>query len=337
MHIQKVKTITDLACLLHTRAKELHQIEPEKLYKTFNIPKPGSGEKRTIEVPAENLKQFLGELSDNLQWLYYENKTAAAYGYVRSHEHDIDKRNIYTNAQKHLDKKYLVNMDFDNFFHQVTTEKLRNLFSDYILFSFLPETEEFITKLVSYHGRLPMGSPTSPVLSNFATILLDNELLLWCKFQNITYTRYVDDLSFSSDNPITDRHYNQMMDIMRSHRFEIDTNKTKWYGIKDEKEITGLRVAKKISIPDEFIKDFEKSIEKLSDVYTFSLHLPDHHVMEWIDKMKQMLYGRLAFVGFVYGKNHAIFIKLKKKLELAKISGEYEESISWRYAGYDLH
>ena len=337
MHIENVKTIADLAYLLHLRESELIKMDPEHLYKTFQIAKPGTDEKRTIETPTENLKHILGQLSDSLQRLYSENKTAAAYGFVRTHEHDVDKRNIYTNAKKHLDKKYLVNMDFDNFFHQITTDKLRNLFNDYNLFAFLPETEELLTKLVTYHGRLPMGSPTSPSLSNFAAIPLDNELLLWCKFQNITYSRYVDDLSFSCDNPITDRHYNQMIDIMRSHRFEIDTNKTKWCGKKDVKEITGLIVGKKISIPDEFIEDFEKSIGKLSDVYSFSRHLPDQHVLEWIEKMKQMMQGRLAFVGFVYGKKHPVYLKLKKHLEFAKTAGEIEESLSWRYAGYDIH
>ncbi len=337
MLIQQVKTISDLAGLLGTREKHLTSLKPEEMYITFQIPKPGKTEKRTIETPDVRLKPLLGRLANSLQDAYTQHKTLAAYGFVRSHEHDPDRRNIYTNATKHLGCKYLVNMDFDEFFYQIDKQKLELLFNDFSLFDMLPETEKYITSLVTYKGRLPMGSPTSPPLSNLATILLDNELLLWCKFNGITYTRYVDDMSFSSDNPISGRHIEKMKEIMWSHRFVVDEKKTKIFGKNDVKIITGLIVNKKILIPDDFINDFEACLHKLADMHAFAAQFPESSVFEWLAQMQRNMQGRLAFVGFVYGKNSPLFLKLKKQLASVNMASEIEESISWRYAGYEIH
>jgi RNA-directed DNA polymerase len=323
--------------MLGTREKSLLNLSPEKHYITFQIPKPGTNEKRTIETPGDILKPLLGKLADSLQQLYAEHKTPAAFGYVRSYSHDPDKRNIYTNAKKHLGCKYLVNMDFDNFFYQVSIDKLKNLFNDFSLFDFLPETEEFLTRMVTYRGRLPMGSATSPPLSNFATMALDNELLLWCNFQGIAYSRYVDDLSFSANSPISSNQLEKINDILTSHRFVIDEKKTKIYGKDDVKIITGLIVDKKISIPHDFITDFEKSLLKLADMHSFARQYPDKNVFDWLERMQQNMQGRLAFIGFIYGNRNPIFVKLKKQLESVNMTGYDEECISWRYAGYELH
>jgi RNA-directed DNA polymerase len=322
---------------VNLKKQELLDIRPEKSYHTFQRPKHNSTEKRTIEAPYGLLKYVLERFADGLQWWYHDHKTDAAFGYVRSSEYENDKRNIYTNARKHLGMKYLVNVDFDDFFHQVDTIKVRNMFSDNSLFSFFPETELLLTQFVTYKGRLPMGSPTSPPLSNFATISLDQELLKWAGQNEITYTRYVDDLSFSSKKPITDQNFEQILQITGSFQFKIDPEKTKWFGKEDPKEITGLIVGKSVTIPDRFLKDFEKSLLKMKEVCNFTDQLPDAHVFEWIEKMKKMMHGRLAFISSVYGKNHPVFLRLRDQLqeiENHEFSDDIEESLSWRYAGY---
>ncbi len=337
MGFDKLKTIADLASFICINKAELLGIKPEENYRVFERPKPGTDKKRTIEYPVGTLKNVLDRIADQLQYMYCDLKTDAAFGYVRSMATDPDRRNILTNAQKHLGMNYLVNMDFDSFFYQIENEKLKNIFGDYQFFSFEPETEALMCKLVTYKGRLPMGSPTSPVLSNFATINFDNELLRWSRCEHITYTRYVDDLSFSSTQAITTKHFDEIIAIMRSHRFVINPTKTKWYGKNDAKEITGLMVGNTVSIPDEFIADFKKSIDNLHQVCSSVHSLPDYHVFDWIDKMKQVLRGRLNFVGGIYGKHHPLYQQLSEQLNRAEDVSMEEESISWRYIGYEVH
>ena len=104
MVIDKIKTIHDLANLLYFNEDELISLQKDEHYHVFQIPKPGTNEKRTIETPIGKLKIVLDKLSDALQWLYYEHKTDAAYGYVRTPKHETDKRNIYTNASAYRDE-----------------------------------------------------------------------------------------------------------------------------------------------------------------------------------------------------------------------------------------
>ncbi len=335
--IGKIRTIEELSAFLMISPKELQELQPELLYRVFQIPKPGKNEKRTIETPIGKLEIVLHHLCDGLQWLYLEHKTEAAYGFIRDLKNDPDKRNIYTNARKHLNNGYLLKIDFDNFFHQVDESKVSNIFNDYRIFALLPETEKILTRLVTFKGRLPMGSPTSPPMSNFATIQLDIELSKWSRKNAMTYTRYVDDLSFSSKQPIKEQHLDQIIEITNSYRFKIDHEKTKWYNKDEIKEITGLIVGKTITVPDEFITGFEDELKKLKELYMYALQYPDYHVMEWMSKLKQTLQGRLAFMQMIYGKGHPVYQKLHQQLENMDNTETIEQSVSWRYAGYDYH
>lgn len=333
--LQKIKTVSDLSRYLGISQKRLLHLEPKEYFHTFQIPKLGSTEKRIIETPTGPLKEILFRLSDGLQVLYHDYKTDAAFGFIRATNHDSDVRNILTNARCHLSKNYLVNVDFDNFFYQVNREKVQNIFNNYQIFSFFPETESVLTNLVLYNERLPMGSPTSPALSNFATIDLDNELLLYSRKNYLVYTRYVDDLTFSSEKPITEKHFDQLATIFQSHRFSIDPLKTKWYGKDDAKEITGLIVGKSIAIPERYLDDFENELIKLQEVIYYSRQYPDGHVLEWLEKLERIMNGRLAFIKMIYGKRHPVYLRLHRRMESIVKTNVKEESVSWRYAGYE--
>jgi len=335
--LDKIQTPGELAAYLFLDENELAGLQPDTAYKVFQVSKAGSTEKRTIETPTGKLETLLHRLCDGLQWLYLDHKTDAAYGFIRSLKNDTDKRNIYTNAQRHVGNHYLLKIDFDNFFYQIDKPKVKNIFNDYNIFSFTGDTEELLTRLVTFKGRLPMGSSTSPPLSNFATIQLDNDLLRWAHQNNITYTRYVDDLSFSSKTTLTDRHYEQILQLLQLHHFIADPQKTKWYGKNDEKEITGLIVGNTITVPPKFIDEFEKEFQRLKELFAYAMQYPDYHVMEWITKLKQVLHGRLAFIQMIYGKNHPVFLKLLHQFENLDNDAMIQQSISWRYAGYDFH
>lgn len=333
--LDKIKTTKELALYLGISYEKLRRIDPEKSYASFYVQKPGTKEKRIIEYPKGDLFRILDRLSDGLQWIYLDHITPSAYGFIRKLKPNKDPRNIYTNAKRHLGKKYLLNIDLDDFFHQVDIQKLQNLFSDYSIFSFNQESEQLLVKLVSYHGRLPMGSPTSPSLSNFATIGIDKDLVIWAGRNNINYTRYVDDMSFSSNYKIMQTHIDQIVEILFTHRFLIDPAKTKMFGPKDTKEVTGLIIGESITVPDEFLTAFMKDINLFSEMYHVVCQNPDTRIFEWLDKMKQVLQGRLAFLKMVYGSKNETYRLYQSKINNLYHSELIEQSVSWRYAGYE--
>jgi len=334
--LEKIKTPAELANFLSVDPDFIKTIDPTQYYHVFDIPKPGSAEKRRIETPSGLLRKLLDPISNELQEMYRYCKTDAAYGFIRCGRYDTDKRNILTNARKHLGKKFLLNIDLDNFFYQVDTQKVKNIFSDFTHFQFDVQTEVILTRLVTFKSRLPMGSPTSPPLSNFATIALDNDLLNWAKQNHFSYTRYVDDLSFSSNMQISNTHFEAISEILISHRFAPDPKKIKWYGKCDRKEITGLLLEDKITIPKEFYKEFDNELAKFKEVWIMAHQYPDHHAFEWINKLTQMIHGRLAFISMIYNRYHPLYRQYQSKFVDIKHSDESELSCSWRYAGYEF-
>lgn len=131
--IQKAKQLEQapspaaLSLLLDANPFQLLHWGNNPVYQIFTIPKKGGGE-RLIETPAAPLKKCLQNLNDYLQALYYLHKTDAAYGFVAQPDKDPDPRNIVANARKHVGNPYLLNMDMKDFFHQVYTARMREVF-----------------------------------------------------------------------------------------------------------------------------------------------------------------------------------------------------------------
>lgn len=331
----RIKTVTDLALYTGADIEKLVKIDPENSYASFYIDKPGKNEKRLIEYPKGELAHILDRLCDGFQWLYLNHITPAAYGFIRKIKPCSDPRDIYTNAKRHLGKKYLLNIDLDDFFHQVDIPKLRNLFSDPAIFAFDPPCEQLITRLVTYRGRLPMGSPTSPPLSNFATIALDNDLLAWARRSRFVYTRFVDDMSFSSNLKISATHLAQINEILQSHQFKPDPAKIRFFSPGDVKEVTGLVIADTITVPEDYLAEFEKDIVRFREIRQTAFQYPDNKVFEWLEKLRQVLQGRLAFLKMANGPGHPDYLRFKKELEDIDHAENIEISVSWRYAGYE--
>lgn len=334
--LRKIETIKDLAWYLNVSKKQLKNVKPDEHYSVFEIKKPGTNKTRLIEAPTGWLKFALDRLSDGLQWIYSDYRTSAAHGFIRSVKNDPDKRSIFTNAKKHIGKKYLLNMDFNSFFHQVTEEKVWNVFSNGQLFSFNTEVEELLTKLVCFNGRLPMGSPTSPPLSNFAVMDLDKELTRWCFHQQIVYTRFVDDLSFSSNKQISDAQFGMINTILNEHHFSPNNSKTKWYGQNDEKEVTGLIVSDDIELPKNYLDHIKEEIERLKMLKSLVMQYPDFQVIEWSSKLEKAIQGKINFVKSVYGNDEPEYRTLLNKFYGLNDNIE-EMSMSWKYAGYEFY
>ena len=58
-----------------------------------------------------------------------------------------------------------------------------------------------LAQIACYNNSLPQGSPCSPAFSNLIGHILDIQLLRIAKEEGCTYTRYADDLTFSTNKP----------------------------------------------------------------------------------------------------------------------------------------
>lgn len=259
--MEQAKSPAALALLLDTHPFQLLHLSNNPVYQIFTIPKKGGGE-RLIETPTAPLKKCLQKLNEYLQALYYLHKTEAAYGFVAQPDNDPAPRNIVANARRHIGNPYLLNMDMKDFFHQVYTIRMREVFQQ-MPFAFNDETVHLLAQLVTFNGRLPMGAPTSPVCSNFAAIQLDNELLMYAKQHGLTYTRFADDLSFSASAPLPKNIAADITSILLAHRFTINPKKIKQFNAKEVKMVTGLEVGDTVDIPQAFMDTLIQNIKPL--------------------------------------------------------------------------
>lgn len=215
-----------------------------KRYRSFTIPKK-SGGLRTIKAPTGGLLEMQRKLAKHLNEIYPQPINVQGF---------VAGGSILKNASPHLNKKVLLNIDLDNFFPTITSNRVIGLLRSRP-FNFNNEVASTIAGLVCHNGTLPQGAPTSPVLSNMICLRMDRALISLSKRAGATYTRYADDITFSTrknrfKNSIVNKQESEdvvilgqeLLKIISDNYFSINTKKTRLsYGNKP-KFVTGVKV-----------------------------------------------------------------------------------------------
>ncbi len=167
-----------------------------KMYKVYTIPKRTGGE-RLIAHPAKPLKTVQRELVKELSEVLPVHSSAYAYKKGVS---------IKDNALCHVENKYLLKMDFNNFFNSITPSLFLKICEESNLK--LSEAEKRLlagllfwnkSKRLSGKKVLSVGAPSSPFISNLVMYEFDEAMDTLCKKESVTYTRYADDITFSTN------------------------------------------------------------------------------------------------------------------------------------------
>lgn len=172
----------------------------------------------------------------------------------------VKKKNNISNAKKHQGKKYVLTTDLQEFFPSIKPSHIHDAFLE---LGFNKQFAFYMMRFVTWKGELPQGTPTSTHISNIVFLKIDNLLIEFCKKNKITYTRFIDDLTFSSQQDFQDL-IPQILEIVTSSGFRLSRRKTKYEG---NQNITGIRVFNnKIDASENIIAKVE--LEKLSPVGT---------------------------------------------------------------------
>jgi RNA-directed DNA polymerase len=325
MHTRSLYAISEKFCAIrHTEDLaatlfcNLHQITLSANfpnYRTFSIPKK-DGSLRLIEDPEQELKKILSDLNEMLQAVLFKYRNPFMYGFLVNADDDVRPRHIVSNAAAHDDGLFLLNIDLKDFFHHVSWSKVKGIFETQP-FRFEEEVATLLANLCTYNGRLPMGSPTSPALSNFAAMPLDESLGLYAQSKGWVYTRYADDLSFSAQKPIFESETKEIIGIIANHGFVVNPNKVKIMGEKDEKIVTGILIQKgKVGIPPAYLAQLKTEIEHLA--YTVLLGIRyKGAVPKWVKDYCKQIDGKIAFVNMVIGEHHTTYIQLMRQYKKA--------------------
>lgn len=328
-----IKSISECSKLLNTEQHKLVLLSQKPTYKVYEIPKK-NGLYRPIEDPETNLKKVLRKLNAFLQAVYFAKRPDCVHGFCISADKE-ESRTILSNAKKHIGKPYLLNIDLKDFFHSITTQLIYEVFSKQFP-RFQSDLTDTLINLCSYHHRLPMGSPTSPVLSNFASIEMDTLLMQYCNYSGINYTRFADDLTFSSTKPITKIDIEEIRNSILKQHFIINENKVKYYLPTDEKTVTGLIITEnEVVLPANYIDKLKQEIERMKQTMLVEQRYRTGMSHKKLELFKQELIGKWNFAHTIMPENEEIF-NLKDEIEIASNPTDTFESMDWLDIPYSI-
>lgn len=155
---------------------------------------------------------------------------AHVHGFVRG-------RSTISNAREHLGKSCVLRMDLEDFFPSIGAGTVKNSLQAQ---GYEDEAAELATSIVTIAGKLPIGISTSPFLSNLVFLETDQTLSEYSHSEGLSFTRYVDDLTFSGE--VNDRHLADISQILDTSGWSINPHKTAFMRRGRPQYVTGLYV-----------------------------------------------------------------------------------------------
>ena len=299
--------------IIHFQARTLNYLafSKEKRYNEFQIPKKKTGEFRTISAPIYTLKTIQRCLNAILNCIFTPHKAANGF---------VEDKSILTNAAKHVAKNFVYNIDLEGFFPNTNFRRIKTVLG-LEPFSLIGEREELgfiIANLCCENGCLPQGAPTSPTLTNAVCQRLDRKLYKLAKQNSANYTRYADDITFSSNRPIfTIEFKNEINKIVKEENYAINLSKERLQDKIVRQEVTGVIVNQKLNVTRQYIRELDLRLKiwkkygyseansKFEEQYRNSNGFLRNKGK--IPPMESVLWGKIQFLGMIRGHNDTTY------------------------------
>jgi RNA-directed DNA polymerase len=206
-------------------------------YKTYTIPKRTGGT-RTIHHPSKELKFLQRWLVDNLFAHLHVHESVYSYR---------PNRSIRQHAEIHRKHNFLLRIDFADFFPSIGSMDIKALLKRHerlIPIDLVARDYGVIASIVCRNGKLTIGAPSSPVLSNAVMYEFDRHWAKYCDKRGVTYSRYADDVYFSTSKPnILETLLRDMRSWLKENKspcLRLNEKKTEYTSRKRKRVVTGL-------------------------------------------------------------------------------------------------
>lgn len=330
--IDTVKTRNELADFLMIPRNKLSYIlyvkGVDNLYTSFDILKK-NGEPRHIHAPKRELKFIQKRLAVAL---YMHQKDILQKNNISPNiSHAFQKgKSFITNASIHRNKRFVINLDLESFFDCFHFGRVRGYFLKNRDFQLPAEVATVIAQLTCYQGVLPQGAPSSPIITNLICNIFDMRLSKVAKKYRLNYTRYADDLTFSTNDAqflnIQASFFDELETEIINAGFKINEKKTRIQYRDSRQEVTGIIVNKKLHVN----RDYYKRTRAMADhLYKTGEFFIDEEVQGTISQLE----GRFSFINQLewYNNNldsHNIILKFEN---LNGREREYSRFIFYKY------
>lgn len=211
--------------------------------------KKKDGTSREINPPKADLADIQHALKAFLH--KYLVWTKAVHGGVTG-------RSIITNAEPHVGKAMVANLDISKFFPSTKTSQVEAALKRA---GCSAQVAQMAAELTTFNNGLPQGSPTSTIIGNLVLEPMDSEMMRLCRRHNLTYTRYVDDITVSGDadlNPLR----GAFIQVIQSVGFEAHPNKIHIVPRSKPQVVTGLIVNNRLRPTPDFVRELKATIRR---------------------------------------------------------------------------
>ena len=304
-------------------------------YRQFKIKKKSGGYRQITAPRNRSFMMLLHTVSEMLKSMYTPSNYAMGF---------TEGRSVVTNATAHKGQNYVFNIDLKDFFPSVEQGRVMKRLT-LSPFNFSPEIALLISGLCSMRVKrenpieskkhyldklfayvLPQGAPTSPIITNMICDTLDRRLAGLAKRFGLRYTRYADDITFSS------MHYvyadkgdfrKELVRIIQDQGFAINENKTRLQKLGSRQEVTGVIVSDKINVTKKYVREI-RSLLHIWDKYGYttamSKFLPKYvaekgHVKKGNPNLINVLDGKLLYLKMIKSDSDSVYVKLHTKFQ----------------------
>ncbi len=278
-----------------------------RMYSHFNISKR-SGKVRTITAPDTRLKIIQRKLALLLDGLYRPRRPVHGF---------VPERSVKSNAEAHGRRRFVVNLDLQDFFPTITEKRVYGLLRALAVDQ---RVSEIVARLCCYMGHLPQGAPTSPVLSNMICYRLDTDLLEIAKTCRAIYTRYADDITFSSYQPPAPLFENAMPAVGKflpevlsptllaaiiANGFAINPEKAHYADRNSRRIVTGVKINAGLNVDRRYVRHIRAvlhSVERLGFEVAQNLHAASGGKGDIAEHLR----GKISYITHLKGKSDPV-------------------------------
>jgi RNA-directed DNA polymerase len=316
------KSINDLAAFLGVSVNYLkYAVQCQKHYTVFFLPKKAGGV-REIAAPSSPIRALQEQFLRRLEYLY--RGRAPVYGFTKG-------KSIKLNAGKHVKSQFILNLDLKDFFPLIHFGRIRGMLMAKPYF-FGADASRVAADLCCHNGALPQGAPTSPILSNMICAKLDSELKALSRKYNCIYTRYADDITFSTkarrfpaplakvptetDNEL--RLGDELLATINGNGFVINEKKIRLTNSHQRHEVTGLTVNKFPNVQRRFVRQVRAMLHAWKK---FGYDLAEKEFHQRYEKRQRLrkpsfarvVKGKIEFIGNIRGATDPLYWRLLRQ------------------------
>lgn len=301
----------------------LYKFPDNKKYKVFKISKPTGGE-RIISSPISSLKIIQQKLNHILLTVYKSKPQVHSFSRGKS---------ILTNAQAHLRQNNVFNIDLKDFFPSINFGRVRGMFMGKPYFVG-EDAATVLAQLCCFANQLPQGAPTSPIVSNMICAKLDSDLSALAETSKCFYTRYADDLTFSTYVRYPPEALwsisasgevnvgEELKSIIKVNGFEVNEKKIRLRNKYSSQVVTGIKVNRFPNVDRRYVRNIRAmlhawkkyGLEKAEEA--FWLEKDKKHRSKWTEnpRFEKVVKGKIEFLGMVKGKEDSVYINYRERL-----------------------